>query len=205
MLHLILVRHGETEWNAQHRYQGQSDVPLSALGVQQAQLVAERLVDQEIDAIYASDLKRAWKTATAIAEKIGTPVVAEERLRELKFGILEGLTFDEAQAKYPEMIATWLEDTNQPPQGGESLIDLNKRIRSLLDDLQKKHDGQIVLLVAHGGSLGEMLRVVLSVASDRRIHFVMKNASLSEIMVDEEFVSLIKFNDTYHLKSLINK
>src|SRR5574342_1066726 len=103
MLHLMLVRHGESEWNAQRRYQGQSDVPLSALGRRQAQLVAGRLAGVKIDAAYASDLVRAWETASAIAEKSSLNVIPEPRLRELKFGVLEGLTFDEAQAQYPEM------------------------------------------------------------------------------------------------------
>jgi broad specificity phosphatase PhoE len=116
MLHLMLVRHGESEWNAQRRYQGQSDVPLSALGRRQAELIAERLAGGKIDAVYASDLARAWETARPIAEKNGLKVISEPRLRELKFGVLEGLTFDEAQAHYPEMMAAWLNDFNRPPK-----------------------------------------------------------------------------------------
>jgi len=130
MLHLMLVRHGESEWNAQRRYQGQSDVPLSALGKRQAELIAERLAGGKIDAVYASDLKRAWETASAIAGKSGLQVLPEPRLRELKFGVLEGLTFDEAQAQYPQMIATWLEDFNQPPDGAETIDLFNARIIS---------------------------------------------------------------------------
>ena len=76
MLHLMLVRHGETEWNAQRRYQGQSDTPLSELGVRQAKLVAERLAGREIDALYASDLMRAWETAQFIAKKSGLQVLS---------------------------------------------------------------------------------------------------------------------------------
>ena len=99
MLRLILVRHGETEWNAQRRYQGHSDVPLSALGRRQAARAAERLAALKIDAVYTSDLGRALETAEIIAEQRGLEVCAEPRLRELNFGVFEGLTFDEAQAQ----------------------------------------------------------------------------------------------------------
>ena len=202
MLHLILVRHGETEWNAQRRYQGQSDVPLSALGRRQAELVAGRLAGQKIDAVYASDLKRAWETAQIVAEKNGLQVISEPRLRELKFGILEGLTFDEAQAQYPEMINAWLEDFNRPPQGGETIELFNARIVSLLEDLRGKHDEQVVLLVGHGGSLSEILRVVMGLSRKKRWYLEMYNASLSEVLIDDDYISLKRLNDTCHLALL---
>jgi broad specificity phosphatase PhoE len=199
MLHLMLVRHGETEWNAQRRYQGQMDIPLSALGRRQAELIAGRLAGKEIDAIYASDLSRARETAQAIAEKNGLEVIPEPRLRELKFGVLEGLTFDEAQAQYPEMISAWLEDFNRPPQGAETIDVFNARVVSLLDDLKQKHEEQIVLLVGHGGSLSEILRVALGLSREKRWYLEMDNASLSEVLIAESYVSLKRLNDTCHL------
>ncbi|MBN1450235.1 MAG: histidine phosphatase family protein [Anaerolineales bacterium] len=199
MLHLILVRHGETEWNAQRRYQGQSDVLLSELGRRQAELVAERLASQKIDAVYASDLKRAWETAQIIVEKSGLQVMSEPRLRELKFGVLEGLTFDEAQEQYPEMINAWLEDFNRSPQGAETIDVFNARVVSLLNDLKAKHDEQTVLLVAHGGPLSEVLRVVLGLSREKRWYLEMENASLSEALIAETYVSLKRLNDTCHL------
>jgi broad specificity phosphatase PhoE len=202
MLHLILVRHGETEWNAQRRYQGQSDVPLSDLGKRQAELVAERLAGQRIDAVYASDLERAWETARMIVEKSGLEVTSEPRLRELKFGILEGLTFDEAQAQYPEMIAAWLEDFHRPPEGGETIDLFNARVVSLLEELKQKHDEQVVLLVAHGGPLSEILRVALELSPEKRWYLEMENASQSEVLIAENYVSLKRLNDTCHLASL---
>ncbi len=200
MLHLILVRHGETEWNAQRRYQGQTDIPLSALGKRQAELAAERLVGRKIDAVYASDLKRAWETATAIAEKSGLSITPEPRLREMNFGLLEGMTFEEGQAKYPEMIAAWLEDYNQPPKGGERFDEFTARIVSLLDELKGKHDGEIILLVAHGGPLGELLRLVLDLPPKGRRYFKIENTSLSEVQIYDGHIALRKLNDTCHLE-----
>lgn len=203
MLHLMLVRHGESEWNAQRRYQGQSDVPLSVLGRRQAELIAGRLAGVKIDAVYASDLIRAWETARPIAEKSGLKVFPEPRLRELKFGVLEGLTFDEAQAQYPEMMAAWLQDFNRPPEGAETIDLFNARIVSLVEDLKQKHNEQVVLLVAHGGSLSEILRVVLGLSREKRWYLEMENASLSELLIAEDFVSLKRLNDTCHLAPLM--
>jgi alpha-ribazole phosphatase len=202
MLHLMLVRHGETEWNVQRRYQGQSDVPLSELGKQQAEFIAERLAGQTIDAVYASDLKRAWETAGIIADRCSLEIISEPRLRELKFGILEGMTFDEAQEQYPEMIAAWLEDFSNTPEDGETIDLFNARIVSLLDDLKGKHDEQVVLLVGHGGSLSEILRVVLGLSPEKRWYLEMENASLSEVLIAHEYVSLKRMNDTCHLATL---
>jgi broad specificity phosphatase PhoE len=202
MLHLMLVRHGESEWNAQRRYQGQSDVPLSALGRQQAKLVAGRLAGVKIDVVYASDLGRAWETARLIAEKCGLKVIPEPRLRELKFGILEGLTFEEAQAQYPEMIAAWLGDFNRPPEGAETIDLFNARVVSLMEDLKLEHDEQVVLLVGHGGSLSEILRIALGLSPAKRWYLEMENASLTELLIAEDFVSLKRLNDICHLASL---
>jgi broad specificity phosphatase PhoE len=202
MLHLMLVRHGETEWNVQRRYQGQSDVPLSELGRRQAEMIARRLAKSEIDAVYASDLKRAWETAQAIAEKNGLDVFSEPRLRELKFGILEGLTFDEAQERYPEMIEAWLEDFNNTPDGAETIDLFNARIVSLLEELKSKHDEQIVLLVGHGGSLSEILRVVLELSPEKRWYLDMGNTSLSEVLIAEDYVAVNRLNDICHLTDL---
>lgn len=203
MLHLMLVRHGESEWNVQRRYQGQTDVPLSPLGKQQAKKIAERLAGEKIDAVYASDLGRAWETASAIAETCDLKVTPEPRLRELKFGVLEGLTFDEARERYPDMIAAWLDDFNRPPDGAETIDLFNTRCVSLLDDLKRKHDEQVVLLVAHGGSLSEILRVVLGLSREKRWYLEMGNASLTEVLVAEKYVALKRLNDTCHLSSLV--
>lgn len=201
MLKLILVRHGETEWNVQHRYQGQTDIPLSSVGIRQAELAAERLSGEKIDTLYASDLKRAWQTANFIAEKVDLPVCAERRLREMSFGVLEGLTWDEAEEKYPEMLKTWLEDYNQPPNGGERLDTFSERVLSLRDDLLKKHDDQTVLLVSHGGILTELFRISLDVPVERRWAFSLDNASISELWLGNDgYPILKKMNETCHLR-----
>ncbi|MBI4759502.1 MAG: histidine phosphatase family protein, partial [Chloroflexi bacterium] len=100
-MRLLLVRHGETDWNAEERYQGTTDVPLSAQGRAQAQALTSRMAGEVLDAIYASDLQRAWQTAEVIAAPHGLPVRPEPRLREIDFGAWEGLTFDEIRQRRP--------------------------------------------------------------------------------------------------------
>ena len=194
MLKLTLVRHGETEWNAQRRYQGHTDVPLSALGLHQAELVADRLAGEKFDAIYASDLKRAWQTASPIAEKVGLPVSTEPRLREMSFGVLEGLKWEEAQKKYPEMLKAWLDDYNHPPEGGESMDVFLARIAAFRDDLLSRHVSQNILLVAHGGTLNELIRSCLEVPNEQRwaFAFSMDNASISELWLGDNGYPVLK-------------
>jgi broad specificity phosphatase PhoE len=201
MLRLLLVRHGETVWNAQHRYQGQTDVPLSNVGSQQARFLAARLARESIDAVYSSDLQRALQTANIVTQSNGLEVRPEPRLREMGFGVLEGLTFDEANSRYTDIVNAWLENHNQPPPGGEDMIDFTGRVSAVLDDLLNKHNHQTVLLVAHGGPLSELVRIILGLSHKLRWAFLMNNASLSEIQLDEGLPFLKFWNETCHLSA----
>ena len=116
---ILLVRHGETDWNASGRIQGHSDTPLNAAGRQQAQRAAQRLAPEPVRALYSSDLARAFETATIIGEPLGLTVVTSPRLRERQYGAWEGLTSAEIQARYPEQFAMWRARSTDfaPPQG----------------------------------------------------------------------------------------
>lgn len=198
MLRLLVVRHGETDWNAQRRYQGQSDVPLSEAGRSQARRLVERLARESLDAVYASDLRRAVETAQILLAGRGTRIIHEPRLREMKFGVLEGLTFEDAYARYPSEIDAWLKDYNTPPPGAEDLDSFAGRVRSLLEDLQAKHEGQTVLLVAHGGPLCELARLAFDMSHVYRWSFLMDNASLGELQFQDGFPRVKFWNETCH-------
>jgi alpha-ribazole phosphatase len=199
MIRLILVRHGQTDWNVKRRYQGHTDTLLNTTGQIQAHAVANRIENAEIDAIYSSDLQRAWATAAIIGQNIGLNPIAEPRLREMNFGIIEGMTFDEAQAKYPEMIAKWLEDRDQPPANGETSSAFSERVYAVIDDLRQKHDGETVLLVSHGGVLLEITRMLLRMPPAARWYFKIETASITEFTLYDETPILKKLNDTCHL------
>jgi len=200
MLRLLMVRHCKTEWNTQHRYQGQSDVPLSDVGRQQARALFERLAPEAIDVAYISDLKRAVETAEIILSGRDVPILREPRLREMNFGVLEGLMFDDAYARYPAEVDAWLKDYNMPPPGGEKLEAFTARITSFMSAVQLKHDGQTVLLVAHGGSLSELIRLILDIPFARRWAFTMDTASFSELQFHGGYPYVKCWNDTSHLK-----
>jgi probable phosphoglycerate mutase len=122
MTRLVLVRHGETDWNAEGRYQGQSDVPLNATGMAQAKALALRLSGERLDAIYTSDLARAAQTAEALAAETGAPIHREPRLREIDQGEWEGLLLTEIQARYAEEFRRRrLDPLGTRPPGGETV------------------------------------------------------------------------------------
>ena len=107
---LVLVRHGETSWNSEGRFQGRADIPLSEVGQRQAVALAAALAREEMHAIYSSDLRRAWDTALAIAERHSVPVCREPGLREMDFGSWEGLTYDQIRGIWPNVLAAWQAD-----------------------------------------------------------------------------------------------
>ena len=119
---LILVRHGETEWNMQQRFQGHLDIPLNSKGQWQARQAARALADQSIDHLFSSDLLRAQATARSIADTCGCAVQTDSRLREKGFGAWEGLTYAEIMERDAEGYKRWLEDPSvYTPVGGEGL------------------------------------------------------------------------------------
>jgi len=147
---LILVRHGETDWNAEGRYQGQADPPLNARGREQARRVAQKLRDKGVDVIYSSPLKRALETAKAIADETGAPLFIEPRLMEINQGVWEGKHVSDIQREYPEIFRQWEEDpwhTHIP--GGETLQQVQERVYAAIDDIIERHQGQTVVLVTH--------------------------------------------------------
>ncbi len=200
MLRLILVRHGQTDWNVQARYQGQTDIPLNDAGRQQAAAVAQRLADEDIDAIYASDLCRAWETATAIATAREQTMLAEPRLREMDFGRWQGLTHAEIHKRQARELDRWhTEPLYFAPPGGETLAQLGDRIQSALDNAHCTHQDETVLWVSHGGPLRVLLCLALGLDLKANWKFRVQVASVSELHVFEEESVLALLNDTHHL------
>jgi broad specificity phosphatase PhoE len=146
---LLLVRHGETDWNAEGRLQGHSDRPLNDHGRQQAKALADRLAGESIDAIYASDLARAKETAEIVGERLGLPVVIDADLREKNWGNWEGLTGDERlNVEY----------------AGETTEEHRERTLRAVERIRERHPGQRIVVVTHGGSLRRIQAAVNGVA-----------------------------------------
>jgi alpha-ribazole phosphatase len=202
MTRLILVRHGETDWNAARRYQGQTDVPLNDTGRRQATALADGLKAQDLSAIYSSDLQRARQTAQAIAAHRGLPIRDDPRLREISFGDWEGLTYAQIQARWPHEMAAWFADpVRVAPRGGETLAQVAGRVQAALDDIVRASADRAVAVIAHGGVLRTLLCTALQLDLRAQWRFGLSNASISELRFYDTDVVLTRLNDTHHLGS----
>ncbi len=179
---LLLIRHGETAWNAEHRIQGQLDIPLSPRGIWQAARLAECLNDEPIDAMYSSAQSRAWLTAAPLAARHGLDIVAEPRLRERSFGIFEGLTLDEIAERYPAEFRKWRErDLAWRPEGGETGQQLIDRVMAAIADIDVRHRGETVALVSHGGVLDVVYRAARGLEWHAPREHQMLNAAVNRL------------------------
>jgi broad specificity phosphatase PhoE len=147
---LILIRHGQTDWNATGRWQGQADPPLNDTGRAQARQIALQLISQSIDVLISSDLARARETAKIIGAVIGLPVQLEPRLREINLGDWQGLYSDEIRARWPHEMETWIESplAIRPPHG-ESIRELADRVWAAVADIVARYPNQRLSIVTH--------------------------------------------------------
>lgn len=219
---LLIIRHGQTDWNAAGKFQGQTDVLLNAIGQEQAEAVARRIcrlvlrdpADQstgaasphEIAAIYASDLQRAWKTAktihAAMPDRDRVPLVAEPRLREMSFGDWEGLTYSEIRRRFPTELSRWEADLEHtPPPNGEAFQTFAARVEGAYAHILEAHPSQTVVLVAHGGPLQTLIAQAVGLSPDCFWKLHLSNASLSEVRIYPEGAILNLLNDCSHLAS----
>lgn len=198
---LVLVRHGETVWNAAGCFQGQTDVPLSMTGRRQAAAVVRALGTETVHAVYASDLQRTKETARMIAVPLNLTVQLEPRLREMAFGSWEGLTYAEIQHHDPETLASWQRDPlHVAPPGGETLLQVTDRVRTVLHDIGAVCREQTVVLVAHGGPIRILLCLALGLPPQAHWQFAIHPSSLSELQVYDQGAILTRLNDIHHLR-----
>lgn len=175
-----VVRHGETDWNVERRVQGHVDIPLNGKGRSQAATVARRLAGECFSAVYSSDLQRAWQTAEPTAKLHKLPIRLDPALRERNFGVLQSLTADEARTRYPEASLGRAErDPDYAFEGGESLVAFEKRSRDCLSEMARRHAGETILVVTHGGVLDIAYRQAMGRALGSRRDFALPNAGIN--------------------------
>ncbi|CAI9780539.1 unnamed protein product [Fraxinus pennsylvanica] len=200
---IIVIRHGETEWNADRRIQGQIDVDLNDVGRKQAAAVAVRISkESKISAVYSSDLKRAYHTAEMIANCCGViEVFKDQDLRERHMGDLHGVLFHEAAKTRPEAHKAFLSRSRDQeiPVGGESLNQLYERCTSALERIVKKHRGERVVVVTHGATIEELHRRGSNGMSAENV----LNTSVNVFhLFDEHKWSIKSWGDVSHLDGL---
>ena len=202
---LCIVRHGETAWNAEHRVQGQLDVPLNAIGQAQALAASNVLAREKFDVIYSSDLIRARQTALLTASRFSMEVVQEKELRERNYGIFERLTYAEVKVEYPEDYARFAaRDPEYAFRTGESLKDFYARSIAVISRLANAHQGQNILVFTHGGVLDMFYRHITGFPLSAERDFGIPNAGLNRIEVTPAGWRVIAWADTAHLDDALD-
>ena len=202
MLRLLLARHGLTTASQEDRYIGSTDPPLSDKGLAQAKALATRLTKQWLTAIYSSPQLRARQTAQAIARACGLAMQIEPELREMDFGCWEGLTRAEIMARFPGQMRDWEADpaAEPAPHGGETMAQVAQRARGAYNRIMYHHgEGEVVLIVAHGGLLQALLCEALGPPLRARWSYLLKAAALSELQIFDGQPVLVSLNESSFL------
>lgn len=204
---LILIRHGETDWNRELRFQGHVDVALNDTGHEQARRLGLALAQESIHHIVCSDLLRAQQTATPAAQQLGLPVIATVSLREQNFGVAEGLRADEVRSRHPRAWEDWLRfQADHGMAGGETPRQFHARVLAALGDIAGRHAGQTVLVVTHGGVLDMVWRSALTLGLDGPRRSEIPNAGISRIRIADpaapDRIDVIGWADVAHLQDM---
>jgi probable phosphoglycerate mutase len=198
----VLVRHGASPLSPQKRFSGRADVPLSPDGRAQAALVARRLADRGgIDLVVTSPLRRAVRTAEAVAAAVGADLVVDTGLVETDFGRWEGLTFAEAWDQWPTELGAWLASPDVAPPGGESFTATAERVQAALDRLRTEHLGRTLAVVSHVTPIKTLLRLALEAPPSALFRMHLDVAGLSEVDWYADGPASVRYvNDTAHLR-----
>ena len=205
---IIAIRHGETAWNVDTRLQGHLDVGLNARGQWQAQRAAQALADEDIAAIYSSDLSRARATAQAIADQCSGEAAGKVHLhtglRERGFGIFEGQTYAQINLDWPEESRRWRQrDPHFAPEGGETLTQLRERITHTVHTLASQHMGEQIVLVAHGGVMDALYRMATGQDIESPRTWDLGNAAINRLLWTPDGLTLVGWSDTRHLDAAV--
>jgi len=197
---IIIVRHGQTEWNIKGIRQGYLDSPLTAKGMAQAKALGQRLARETFTALYSSDLGRAVQTAVEISMITGHEIVTDARLRERHLGIFQGLNGEEIVTKYPEERRLM---RSQGPgyviPGGESMVQQVERNMACLNELAARHEGEQIVVVTHGGVVSGFFRHTLEISLEAPRRFEFVNAGINVFAREEETWMLLTWGDVSHL------
>lgn len=196
-MNIFFARHGETQWNRLGKTQGTQDTDLSTLGYRQAEKLADYLHNRyKIDKLYCSKLKRAKKTAEIIGKKMGISPTCDSLLNEISFGLWEGLSIDEIEAKYPGQLAKWRSDLSFSPRGGESLSSIEKNANSFTNSLIEKHRerDKNILVISHSVTIKVLILSITGIP----LSFI------NNIKIGQTGLSLIKVKDTRGIIMYLN-
>ncbi|MEK9773480.1 MAG: histidine phosphatase family protein [Opitutae bacterium] len=200
---ILLIRHGETEWNLSGRWQGHADSALSPRGISQAKALSKRMKNEEADHFYVSDLERAQHTAKLIGDPYGWAFTHMPELRERDIGVLEGLTTEEMLVKHPAVYKSFCDGgPNYKPPNGESFSQFSDRCFSAIETLANSHPGKKIVAVTHGGVLGAIFRKILKIGMHTERNFLLLNCSVNRIKRSNHAWKLVCWGDIAHLEGI---
>lgn len=206
MIRIILVRHGETRWNKECKFQGRMDIELNENGLKQGKAIADALKNVKIDAIYSSPLKRSFATAEMIAADHNIEIVGEPSFNEIDHGFWEGLTVDEVNKEFGDLYQSWLtspEKAEMPE--GESLEEVRRRAIDALEKILAKHkDGETILIVAHDAINKVIILHALELDNSHFWQVKQGNASIDVLEYEDGNFMVTLVNDTCHLGGVID-
>jgi alpha-ribazole phosphatase len=204
---LFLIRHGQTEWNSQGRYQGAQDTILTKTGIKQARLARKYLSGVNFANFYSSPKKRAIQTANIITDGLNIKVNIREDLKELNFGKWEGLTFENINTRYKQDYQSWLSDPyNNPPTDGESFKVLLERAGSEINKIVSENlEGSNVGVVTHGGVIIALLVNWLQIPSQCWRSLIQRQGAINVVVIDKEFPYISQINYTGHLQPIYDE
>ena len=186
---IILIRHGETEWNSQQRMQGHSNSDLSSVGQAQIQALGQWMKNVPFDHIYSSDSLRAKQTAEAITHFSGHELQFDQRLREKNLGVFEGLTSEEARERHPEVFRLFkTAGSKYVIDEGESTQQLQDRALEIVDEIRIKHPEERVLLVTHGGLIRVVMKHSLGLSLETPTRFLIRNTGVFRLVWEDKWL-----------------
>lgn len=201
---IVLIRHGQTDLNREYRFQGQIDVPLNALGLEQARRAGARLAREPIDALYCSDLIRTRQTAAPGAELLALEPVPLASLREQHFGVVEGMLVEDVREQHPTLHAQWSRhDPDYALPGGESVRRFYERAVAAVYGLAREHAGQSLAVVTHGGVLDMIWRAAQALPLHGPRDCVIPNVGFNRIRVREDGIEIVDWADNAHVADLL--
>ena len=200
MTELILIRHGETDWNRELRFQGQVDVPLNAIGHEQARRVGRQLAGETVQQLVCSDLLRTRQSAMPSAQQLGLQAVNDAALREQNFGAVDGMRAADIQSQFPQAWSRWIEfDADFAFDGGESTRAFHTRIMAALGNLVQHRTGQRLLVVTHGGVLDMIYRTALDLPLSGPRLSAIPNGAINRVRMQGQRVEILGWAETGHL------
>ncbi len=200
---LILIRHGETDWNRELRFQGQLDVPLNAIGFEQALRVAQRMTGEQVHQLISSDLLRARQTATASQQILGLALQSDAGLREQGSGVVDGMSVAEVQQKFPQAWNRWIGfDPDYAFDGGETTRAFHARVIAALQRLSAGRTGQRLVVVTHGGVLDMVYRSATGQPLSGPRQGAIPNGGVSRVLMRQDTIEILSWGETSHLTGL---